>query len=121
LAGRTTAERPPKATACGDIDCRISLVPRNSEPTAEGDLIVIFQEPVFQRFGAAELKQAGTWSAARFAALLSPTEAVTAADGWVPPETARLGLLARRRMLENAADAMPVKVVRAKQRTLVAN
>ena len=36
----------------------------------------------------------------------------------MPPVNAQIGLLARRRMLEDAANAVPVKVIRAKERAL---
>lgn len=92
-----------------------------TEPTAEGDMIVTFKEPLFQRFSPDEMTQMQSWLKKSAAALLTPAESVQAGEGWMPPDQARFGLLARRRMLEDAADAVPVKIIRAKQRSIAAN
>lgn len=93
-----------------------------TEPTTEGDVIVAFKDPVFHRFSQKELKHMESWLKQGAAALplLTPAETVTAGEGWTPPETARIGLLARRRLLEDAASAVPVKVIRAKDRAMAA-
>lgn len=91
-----------------------------TEPTAEGDMIVTFKEPIFQRFNPEEVSRILPWLKKSAAALLTPVESVEAGDGWVPPDQARFGLLARRRMLEDVADAVPVKIIRAKQRAIAA-
>lgn len=92
-----------------------------TEPTAEGDMIVTFKEPLFQRFSPEEVTRIQPWLEKSAAALLTPAESVQAGEGWTPPDQARFGLLARRRMLEDAADAVPVKIIRAKQRAIAAN
>lgn len=91
-----------------------------SEPTNEGDLIVTFKDPVFLRFSPAELLKLHPWLEKSAVALLSPAESVSAGEGWVPPKDARVGLLARRRMLEDATSAVPVKIIRAKQNGIAA-
>jgi len=112
----------PKAEAqrilarCKQADARFL-----TEPTAEGDMIVTFKEPLFQRFSPNEMTQIQSWLKKSAAALLTPAESVQAGEGWMPPDQARFGLLARRRMLEDAADAVPVKIIRAKQRSIAAN
>lgn len=92
-----------------------------SEPTAEGDLIVTFKEPVFQRFSKDELARHSSWLATATPTLLTPTESVAAGKGWSPPENARFGLLARRRLLEDAANPVPVRIIRAKNRSMPAS
>lgn len=89
-----------------------------TEPTAEGDVIVAFNDPVFHRFSKDELGKLKPWLKQSATALLTPEESVAAGDGWVPPSGAQVGLLARRRMLEDAANAVPVKVIRAKERAM---
>jgi hypothetical protein len=89
-----------------------------TEPTTDGDMIVTFKDPVFLRFTPDEMREIQPWLVKSAATLLSPTEAATAGDGWLPPENARIGLLARRRLLEDAAQATPVKVIRAKERVV---
>lgn len=91
-----------------------------TEPTNDGDVIVAFKDPVFHRFSQKELQSMQSWLKQGTAALplLTPAETVTAGEGWTPPENARIGLLARRRLLEDAASAVPVKVIRAKDRAM---
>jgi hypothetical protein len=89
-----------------------------TEVSSEGDLIVAFKNPVFQRFNKNELARLEPWLRESASVLLTPAESVTAGEGWIPPQNARIGLLARRRMLEDAADSIPVKVIRAKERAL---
>lgn len=90
-----------------------------SEPTTEGDLIVAFTQPVFHRFSPHEMSELAPDLAKTAAALLSPVESVEAGEGWTPPAIARFGLVARRRMLEDAAKAEPLKIVRARNRDMV--
>ena len=92
-----------------------------SEPTAEGDLIVTFKEPVFQRFNRDELNELSRWVENAAPALLTPAEALQAGDGWSPGRNARFGLLARRRLLEDAAEAKPVRIIRAKNAAVATN
>jgi hypothetical protein len=101
-----------KLAACtSDPDVRFV-----SEPTAEGDLIVTFKEPVFHRFGKEELAAHEAWLVHATPALLTPAESVAAGKGWSPPLNARFGLLARRRLLEDAENPVPVRIIRAKNR-----
>ena len=91
-----------------------------AEATADGDMIVTFKEPVFHRFSPAEMAELRPWLREAAPALMTPQESVKAGDGWVPPDNARVGLLARRRMLKDASDAVPVKLIRAKERAVAA-
>lgn len=100
---------------CKDIEAKFL-----TELTNDGDMIVAFKDPVFHRFSKNELEKL-TPSLKRTASiLLTPAESVAAGDGWIPPGNARIGLLARRRMLEDAANAVPVKVIRARERDVAA-
>ena len=101
--------------ACADPN-----TPFIPEPTSDGDLIVSFKEPVFQRFTRSELVKLAPWLDSIAPALLSPAESVAAGKDWTPPDQAKAGLLARRRMLEDASDAVPVRIVRAKDRETAA-
>jgi hypothetical protein len=101
---------------CKDPDAKFM-----TEPTNEGDMIVAFKDPVFHRFSYKELEKLQPWLHQAATALLSPTEAVSAGEGWVPPGNAKIGLLARRRLLEDAAQVVPIKVIRAKERALASN
>jgi len=103
------AEARKSLAACADPN-----TPFIPEATAEGDLIVSFKEPVFQRFTQGELKKLAPWLDEIAPALLSPAESVQAGKDWTPPDHAKAGLLARRRMLEDASDAVAVRIVRAK-------
>ncbi len=111
------AEAKKKLAACAaDSDVRFI-----SEPTAEGDLIVTFKEPVFQRFSKDELARHSSWLEHATPTLLTPGESVAAGKGWSPPQNARFGLLARRRLLEDAANPVPVRIIRAKNRVMPAS
>ncbi len=103
------AEARKKLETCAQADAR--FVP---EPTSEGDLLITFKEPVFHRFTHDELGKLGPWLDQLAPALLSPSESMAATDGWSPHQNAKVGLLARRRLLEDASNAVPVKIVRAK-------
>ncbi len=100
--------------------CKKSDARFMTEPTVEGDVIVAFNDPVFHRFSREELGKLKPWLKQSATALLTPEETVAAGDGWVPPSGAQVGLLARRRMLEDAASAVPVKIIRAKERAVAA-
>ena len=110
------AEARKKLAACAESDARFV-----SEPTSEGDLIVTFKEPVFQRFNTDDLKKLASWVEQSAPALLTPTEAVAAGDQWSPHQNARFGLLARRRLLEDFANPVPVRIIRAKNREMTSN
>lgn len=102
--------------ACDDPEAR--FVP---ELTAEGNLLVSFKEPVFHNFTPTERETIQNELNRLTPALLTPKERVSAGDDWVPPTHARFGLLARRRMLEDAARPVAVKIIRAKDRATVRN
>ncbi|MEK7949126.1 hypothetical protein [Luteolibacter soli] len=102
-------EARKRLTACAGPDA-----PFIPEPTSEGDLIVAFQEPVFHRFTREEVALLTPWVDQIAPALLSPTESVAAGDNWTPHENAKVGLLARRRLQEDASKSVPVKIIRAK-------
>ncbi len=87
-----------------------------SEITTDGDVIVAFKAPVFQRFDPSEVKNLRPWLNQFSTALLAPEESVAAGDGWIPPDGAQIGLLARRRLLEDAVNSKPIWIVRAKDR-----
>jgi hypothetical protein len=109
------AEARHKLVQCAEPDARFL-----SEPTKEGDLIITFKEPVFHRFSSEELAALEPWLEQATPVLLSPGETVAVGDEWTPHPNARVGLLARRRLLEDATEAVPVKVVRARQSESVA-
>ncbi|MCW1924073.1 hypothetical protein OKA05_16010 [Luteolibacter arcticus] len=103
------ADARKRIAACAEADA--PFVP---EPTSEGDLIVAFKEPVFHRFTREELVLLSPWVDQIAPALLSPAESVAAGDDWTPHQNAKVGLLARRRLLEDASQLIPVKIIRAK-------
>jgi len=105
------ADARERLEACEDPEAR--FVP---ELTAEGNLLISFREPVFHNFSPEERESIQPELDRLTPALLTPKERVAAGDEWMPPTHARFGLLARRRMLEDAARPVPVRVIRAKQR-----
>jgi hypothetical protein len=109
------AEARRKLAACAE-----SEAPFVPEPTSEGDLIITFKEPVFHRFTQGDLEGLLPWLEQVAPALLSPSESMAAVEGWSPHQNAKVGLLARRRMLEDASQAVPVKIIRAKSRATAA-
>jgi hypothetical protein len=70
---------------------------------------------VFHRFSDRELEELAPWLERVGPSLMSPEEVVSAGDNWVPPYYAQVGLLARRRVLEDATKPVAVRVIRAKQ------
>ena len=83
-----------------------------SEQTAEGDLVVTFKGAIFHWIPGEDIASLDEWYQANSASLLSENERRTAAPGWVPPPNARLGLIARKRLLEDAASKEIVKILR---------
>lgn len=110
------AEACKKLAACSDPEVRFL-----TEPTREGELIVTFNEPVFHRFNGKDLTELVPWLENSAASLLTPSESAAVSEGWSPNRNARFGLLARRRMLEDAANPVPVRIIRAKSRAIAAN
>jgi hypothetical protein len=104
-----------KLANCAEADAR--FVP---EPTSEGDLIVTFKEPVFHRFTRDELTGLLPWLEQVAPTLLSPAESMASGEGWSPHQNAKVGLLARRRLLEDASNAVAVKIIRAKNHATAA-
>ena len=98
---------------CNDVNAKFV-----SEPTTEGDLIVTFKQPVFHRFSPSEIAAMEPELLQTASSLLSPEESVAAGAGWTPPAAARLGLVARRRMLEDVVEAAPLRIVRSKERAI---
>lgn len=112
----------PLAAACAKLSaCMEPDVRFLTEPTREGDLIVTFKEPVFHRFSGVELSNLTPWLESTATALLTPEESEAVSEGWTPNRNARFGLLARRKMLDDAANPVPLKIIRAKSRAMAAN
>lgn len=109
-------EAKKKLAACVAPDVRFI-----SEPTREGDLIVTFNQPVFHHFSGKEISETSLWLSNAATSLLTPAERASVSEDWSPNRNARFGLLARRRMLEDAANPVPVRIVRAKYRAMAAN
>jgi len=95
--------------SCADSSAR--FVP---ERTKDGGLIIAFKEPVFHRFLSQELDELAPWLNQVTPTLMTPDESMAAGEDWIPPYHARVGLLARRRMLEDAATPVAIRVIRAK-------
>lgn len=89
-----------------------------SERTAEGDLIVTFGGVVFHWIPADEIPGLTVWTGTNFQSLLSENEKSIAEDGWMPPYDARLGLVARMRLLEDGAEPEVLKVIRPRSQTV---
>lgn len=95
---------------CAEPDARFV-----TERTGEGDVIVTFREAVLHWTPQSEVEPLQKWAAKNLGALLSDAEQATVKADWMPPADARLGLVARRRMLDDAKESKIVKVIRAKQ------
>lgn len=115
-SGDPVAEAVALLQSCAD-----SSAPFIPERTQDGGMIISFKEPVFHRFSSDALTDLGPWLNQVAPALLSPRETMTAGEDWNPPYQARVGLLARRRMLEDAAAPVAVRVIRAKIPATAAN
>jgi hypothetical protein len=109
-------EAKRKLAACVSPDVRFI-----SEPTREGDLIVTFNQPVFHHFSGKEITEMSLWLSNAATSLLTPEEQASVSEGWSPNRNARFGLLARRRMREDTANPIPVRIIRTKYRELAAN
>ncbi len=95
---------------CAEPDARFL-----TEHTGEGDLIVTFREAVLHWTPQAEVEPLQKWASKNLGGLLSDSERASVKPDWMPPANARLGLIARKRMLEDAKESKIVKVIRAKQ------
>ncbi len=83
-----------------------------SETTAEGDLVVTFERSVFHWIPGSEIGSLEDWSLANLGALLTDHERDVASPDWVPPAKARLGLVSRKRLLDDARSGEVVKILR---------
>lgn len=110
------AEARAKLDACAGQDVHFV-----AEPTREGELIVTFKQPVFHRFSGTDIAQLSLWLSNNAGNLLSPDERKSVSEGWSPNRNARFGLLARSRMLEDATNPVPVRIIRAKSRVVASN
>lgn len=106
------SENPVKEALSILAGCAQSEARFLSERTAEGDLVVTFKGSVFHWIPGSDINTLEEWSLANFETLLSENERKEAAPGWVPPANARLGLVSRKRLLEDAASNEVVKVLR---------
>jgi len=91
-----------------------------TEISAEGDMIVAFETAVFHRFSPPEMTRLHDWMKGNGVNFLTQKEILAAGEGWTPPANAQMGLLARRRMLDDSLNAVPIKVIRAKERAVAA-
>lgn len=94
---------------CAEPDARFL-----TEQTGEGDLIVTFREAVLHWTPRAELEPLQKWASKNLGGLLSDAERASMRQDWMPPADARVGLVARKRMLEDARESKVLKVLRAK-------
>ncbi len=101
------AEARAILASCAESDARFL-----SELTAEGDMIVTFKGSVFQWIPTDDIESMEEWSLANLDTLLSDSEREMSAPGWVPPAKARLGLISRKRLLDDAANGKVVKILR---------
>lgn len=95
---------------CAEPDARFV-----TERTGEGDVIVTFREAVLHWTPQREVDPLQKWAARNLGSLLSDAEQATVKADWMPPADARLGLVARRRMLDDAKESKVVKVIRSRQ------
>ncbi len=109
----------PMKAACeilsGSYDEEAKFV---TEISAEGDMIVAFETAIFHRFSQTEMAGLYSWMKRSGVSFLSQKELLAAGTGWTPPANAQMGLLARRRMLDDSLSATPIKVIRAKERAM---
>jgi len=82
-----------------------------SERTAEGDLIVTFAGPVFHWIPSDELAAMTVWADGNLETLFSENERKVTRENWMPPADARLGLVARSRLLEDGGAPEVAKVI----------
>lgn len=95
---------------CAEPDARFL-----TERTGEGDVIVTFREAVLNWTPQSQVETVQKWAARNLGSLLSDAEQATVKADWMPPADARLGLVARKNMLDDARESRIVKVIRAKQ------
>lgn len=83
-----------------------------TEKTTTSDLVVTFTEPVFQWIPSRQCETLANWAGKNLNSLFAPAELAKKAPDWTPAPDARVGLLARKRLLADAKEAKVVKVVR---------
>ncbi len=106
------SEDPVKEARTVLAKCAESEARFLSERTAEGDLVVTFKGSAFHWIPGGDIGSLEEWSLANLGTLLSDNERKVAAPGWIPPANARLGLVSRKRLLEDAASSEVVKILR---------
>ena len=95
---------------CAEPDARFL-----TERTGEGDVIVTFREAVLNWTPQSQVDSVQRWASRNLGSLLSDSEQATVKADWMPPADARLGLVARKHMLDDAKESKVVKVIRARQ------
>ena len=83
-----------------------------TEQTTSADLVVTFTEPVFQWIPSKQRETLAAWAEKHLDTLFSPAELAKKSGDWKPGADARVGLVARGRLLEDAKSAKVVKVIR---------
>jgi hypothetical protein len=83
-----------------------------TEQTTTGDLVVTFTEPVFQWIPSRQRETLADWAGKHLNSLFAPAELAKKAPDWTPAPDARVGLVARKRLLADAKDAKVMKVIR---------
>jgi len=76
---------------------------------------VTFREAVLHWTPRTEIEPLQHWAEKNLSGLLSESELASVKPDWMPPGDARIGLIARKRMLEDAKESRIVKVIRSKQ------
>ncbi len=102
------AEACERLADCASADARFV-----SELTSDGDLIVAFDKPVFHRFTREQLQEITPWLGENTALLHGPSKNATDENAASSRLDDRIGLLARKHLLEDASNAVPVRIVRA--------
>jgi hypothetical protein len=82
--------------------------------TDQGDMMVTFRDALFHWVPEKELFSLEIWAAENLDRLFSASEQEKISDDWMPSADARIGLIARMRLLEDAETLKVVKVIRPK-------
>jgi len=82
--------------------------------TDQGDMMVTFRDALFHWVPEKELFSLEIWAAENLDRLFSASEREKISDDWMPSADARIGLIARMRLLEDAETLKVVKVIRPK-------
>lgn len=95
--------------------CAIPNAQFVAERVDDGDLIIAFEQPVFHRFTRSKIAMIEPWLNQSAQALLTPEESVGIQGSWQADLSAKVGLLARRWLLEDASSLKPLRIIRARQ------